>query len=365
MKKPKPGSIRQGLLQRALMAIAFLLVPVPVDAAQGERASEDTVKRALIDGVLARAEAVFSGRMEYGLTILSPGKKPYELDCSLSFSGTSWALRNPGRDKVRISHGGKYISYGSVRQTNGRIDRGASIETARPMDGDSPSPPAFAGTLWHATTRQYIQMHAGQARLGKPRQLDGMQVQVLEWDVPQAQVYEAFHTVFPAASSGGQLRLHVCPELDYALPLIEHLGAGGTPMSIFESKGFKYAAPGVFLPTECSKQDYDGTKKLFNISYTLRRFELINGTIPDDDFRVDLADGTAVADARSNHHFFVGRNTPLPLPNLKDIVVNPVEGGNAWKWWTTSIGAGLAFGLACLVVYSYLRRRKQLSTVQP
>jgi len=156
----------------------------------------------------------------------------------------------------------------------------------------------------------------------KTQEIDGVQTQVLEWDLEGRQILQAFHSVSDLASKKATLRVHVAPQFGFAIPRVEYLGDDNTPASIMLATGFHERSPGLFLPTECSKQDFKKNGPLFSYTYTLNNFKFINETLPEGSFSTTLPNGTSVIDGRSGSAFIIGQKTYPTVADIDDVINN-------------------------------------------
>lgn len=329
----------------------------------------------LIDGLLARSEAIFSGRFVYRVEAGIEGKPPGGVsEQRVSFSGTSWICRNL-RDEgsAGLSHKGQGVEYVRTRQPDGSISNFVRLIQPRHINFKSPSPPVFAGTFWNEygaepSTKEFVRSRRGQAVRRPDREVNGIRAAVLEWAVATEQeVYQAFAEFGDVTRNGGLLRLYVAPQLGYVLPRIEHVGVSGIVGMTYDSFDFVEAAPGIFLPQKSQRRNFngpDGKAGTFLIDYRLRDISQINGKIPDSDFVLEIPDGTTVADARSGKYsvpYKVEKERPFPVPDVEGVLTQerpPFWGRN----WQTAVIVGAVVGMVLAAVAFWLLRRSRSRT---
>ncbi len=307
--------------------------------------------RRFADGVVARSQAVFSGRLEYEL--VAGYEKSNE---RLSFSGPSWALRYTNGN-YHVSHAGKYVEFIAHPQPNGRILLDATVRPERPIDATFPSPPTFAGTFWYDDTRKFVRDHAGTVKLKGKKDIDGIETRVLEWWVGKHQL-RAFGGMGDSLLGGGTLRVYAAPRLGYALPRMEYVGKDGLIETVYYCSDFREVAPGVHLPMKCGYtfSKGGGDHVSFRCEYTILKAEKINEPIPPEDFVMELPPGTYVQDIRGPQymHFKVGQKQ-FTTKDLADVPA--MEGTIFWRTWKGAVLIGLAVGLTLLAAYLLVVRR--------
>jgi hypothetical protein len=256
----------------------------------------------VVQGVLSRAEAIFSARLEYreqhGFGI--PPKLSLEAKLKASFSGSSWAFRCPSSGGSATNHNGKWVGWTKGDPTTGAAADYLVIKRPEPVDKTfPPAIPTFAGSFWFQTTKEYVNDHRRDAVLKGPSEANGIPVVVLEWSVPKDSVFKAFEAVGDLTRNGGVLRLFVAPQLGYVLPRVEHVGFGGGVEQRFEASDFVEAAPSIFIPKQFSCQIYNGGKPGHNVRYEITHLEKVNEVLPEEDFILHVPQGAQVSDQRS------------------------------------------------------------------
>jgi hypothetical protein len=318
----------------------------------------------LVQGVLSRAEAVFSARMEYKQKIGSgiPPKFSSELEMEASFSGSSWVTRCRTTGAVATNHNGKFVRWIKPDPRNGAlavdyltIKRPEAIDLNYP-----PAAPYFAGTFWFKITRQYVRDHRHEAVRAGSGEVNGVPVTILEWPVPKSAVFQAFDAVNEFTQNGGILRLFVSTQLGHALPRVEFAGVGGGVADRFDAADFVEVAPGIFIPKRFSEQGYNSEGPMGNIHYEVTRVEKVNEVIPEEDFILQVPRGAIVSDQRSMQHaetFRVGENQVSEPKDIGDLIVSGAAPSKAFSSWPTAVGIGLAVGLLLIGLYYLARRR--------
>jgi hypothetical protein len=345
----------------ALFLAVVVFTPMPTVIA-GESATEPASQtEELVKKVLARSNALFSGRFSYHFTNGFADKHSIisDYDMKFSFMSSSWILRF-SNGAVHVSHAGKFVEYYSGQQ-DGATKYVAHVGLAKELDSDHALyAPNLLGTIWYDCTKKYISSHAGAARRPKDVVIDGVQTELLEWDVPASDVYSAFSSINELARSGGKLRLYAAPQLGFALPLIEYIGSDGRVMTQFKSANFKEVAPGVFYPTDCTSQVFTASGPSYYNKYHVLAVDSVNEQIPDKEFTLELTEGTQVSDSRNGKQaifFQVGKNEPIPIPDLQNVLI-PSEAPTAgFSRWLLGIGIGTVVGALAVAVYLICKRR--------
>jgi hypothetical protein len=258
----------------------------------------------LIQGVVARSQAIVSGRLDYTFTSarIKRGQATQSTrlpQARVSFSESSWAERVEGGQVTRINHGGYFLEFVQTPQRDGSSRPGATILPPKALAsrGELNAPPLFAGLFWHDEQLRYVEKHASECRLTGTREVNGVAVEVLELDVPGASHREAFHVFSPQLAAGGVIRLCVAPQLGYVLPRIEFLNRSNQVALSWNASGFSEVAPAISLPDRIWAQTHPPDGGGYRAEFTIHS-ELINQEIPLEDFSVDLPPKTKVQDAQ-------------------------------------------------------------------
>lgn len=336
-------------------------------SAQSKEPNAPSVQE-LVQGTLARSEAVFSGQILYHLKtgFTNTGKVIEEVTIKLSFSGKDWAIRYPGAAKggERVSHGGVLIEHAlHGPQPDGKYYHNASVANYEPMDKNEPFPPYFAGTFWFKATAEFVRKNADQARLVGAAEVNGVKTQLLEWTVPREQIGSVFHAVYQSARlrSPGILRIYVAPQLGFALPRIEHVSTlnGGELDTVMDAEQFQEVAGGIYFPKKLSMRCYPQKGfETYYVEYVIQRAEKINEEIDEAEFKVTLPNGTLVHDGRSPKgaiSFRVGQSAQVPK-DLEQMIV-PVLSKTPSRRWPFAVGIGGGLGLLVLASLLLIRYR--------
>jgi hypothetical protein len=305
----------------------------------------------LVEGILARVDSIFSGRMSYKHVIFDHTE---EHDCS--FSGNDWIMRWKGGGLQR-SRGDTFVDYFFAKQPNDTFYRAATLLGPRTIAAQRLSTPIHAGTIRLECTKKFIAKNRDRARLLEQAQIDGMKADVLEWDVAAAEVYRAFQAVDDVARGGGVLRLYTVQDRGFVLPLIEHIGEKGKPQDKYMSRKFREVAPGVFFPMEYEHQGYLVSGLGMREEFYIHKVELVNQEIPAKDFLCRLPIGTVVTDLRSEK-MTVFELVP-DAPQLKELsgIIECELPPSPWSIWQWQYAVAVVLALA-LIATIFLTFRK-------
>jgi hypothetical protein len=359
------------IVTRTTLMVAFTIGTISVEFSRAQSGPatvprERPATRELVNGIIARADGIFSGRIKYHVKsgFTNSGKVSQEGEYQFSFSGDSWARRT-AEGGATVSHGGKFVRYAVQPQKDGTVQTRAAIRISKSVDQalPSPTPPYFAGTFWHKCTRQFVKDHAGEARLlERGREVNGVATDVLEWKVPADRISKAFAVVSAPERlrQPAMLRVYVAPQYGYALARIEQLfGTDGSEKDeVYDSGDFQEAGQGLFFPRKCKRQSFSavGLPGYF-VQYEIVHIDRVNEVIPEEDFLVTLAEGTSVTDARKPKHAMSFRVNPLLAfpPDLKDVVA-PGDAPSPYGWKFLAIVVGVIVGIVLLISYWLVRR---------
>lgn len=349
----------------------------------GEKRETPITAQELIQGVIARSEAVFSCKMDYRQKcgFANIGKIIDEGEYKAVASGSSWRLyykrlvseipsspaagAKPQADapslegffeNTQLSHRGKFIKYTVTPQFDASLRNVADIINERPISflyKTYNGPPLFAGSFWFDCTKDFILNRKNKAVRKPDTEVNGVKAQVLEWEVSDAEKFNAFH----AANRGGFLRLYVSSELGFVLPRIENVGPDGLIDTVYDSSDFKESAPGIIIPRYCRIQDYNHRKPGFYVEYEITRVAQLNEQIPDSEFIVHLPAGTLVSDSRagkSSIFFEIQQGGPIP-EGLEDIIA--IKSPPFWgRNWHSALMVGIGGGVLLLAILVLWRR---------
>lgn len=215
--------------------------------------------------------------------------------------------------------------------------------------------------MWFKAPKEFIKSNVKSASsLGK-QEVYGVPTQLVEWAVSEADRYKAFGRINVLLAKGGKLRVNVAPQLGFALPRVEHVGVGDKVQALFEAKGFEEKGPGIFIPKECTLQDFDQDGPGSFIRYRIKSFRKVNEPLADSDFWVTIPEGTTVADMRSPEGTNIFRVGEGPPPDLEGLVqFGGEKAGAAWPRWV-ALAIGVAIG-GILLAWYFLKKRKRAST---
>jgi hypothetical protein len=320
----------------------------------------------LVQGVLARAEAIVSGRFEYRVTFGATGEEASEEHNTFTLSGPSWRVDYLNTHSHRVNHRDKYIVVHRTPQQDGTVRTSAAVHDAEALEKRTPHPPYFAGTLWYSTTVEYIRGHQEDARLAGEAVVDGTPTTILEWDVAKEDRYRAFDRISNPLDNGGILRLYVAPQLGCALPRSEDVSPAGAVVKRFDASGFEEVRAGLFYPKRCGHRLYSAAGEPdYYQEYEIVRAEDVNEPIPEEAFVLSLPGGAYVRDARTKPaaSFWVGDLEDALPADLGEIAAT--EGRPARRTWRLSLRWGFGIGVPLLLLllglYAARRRARQHS----
>ena len=254
-------------------------------------------------GAIGRAKSIKSGRLEYrfefgvvGSNVPPPRRLPTKM---LSFAGSDWIERDCESAAASINFGGFFLQYDESRQSDGSLRRTAVLSQSGAFEDRDPinRRPQFAGTFWHAQQLQYVEQHRARFRLAMPSNVDGVRCKVCELDVPAEDVAAAFQIHRPLLAAGGTLRVHIAPQLGFALPLVEVNSANGIKVATYKSNDFFKFPDDTYFPKQIRRELRAPNSETEYGQFSIVP-ELINQPIPESEFIVEIPAGTHVRDER-------------------------------------------------------------------
>lgn len=258
----------------------------------------------LVDGILARARAIHSGRFQFQRTI--DGLAPYsavfndvpKADFSLVLAGQDWAVVRSEvtyfgavyRD-VMVRREGRLITLRPSRSPASRAE--LQIESPLSVGHIHVLAAVRAGTLPSDALAKFVDQHRHDAQLAQgERTQDFRTTTRMEWKVAAADAGRVFDATSDLLSSGGVLRIDVADKDGYVLPLVEYVDRFGGVEARFLAGQFVDVAPGVVFP-----QRYHVSQDA-EIQYDFHGIDLVNKEIPDIEFDLSIPAGTHVRDFR-------------------------------------------------------------------
>lgn len=322
-------------------------------------ATADVNTADVVQGVLARTEALVSGQLHYtiesGFSNQDDGS--YSQEYRLVFQGSSWRLTGlgPTVHREKVSHAAKTVEYQREPQPDGTTSASARVDDkSLLLNENQPYHPTCAGTIWFAQTIDYITNHHEMVQYKGRETINNVACIVLEWNISHEDRYKAFSTINALNHEGGTLRIFVAPQLGYALPRIEHLSPDGTVSTYFDSTDFKEYG-GVFLPRTSRYQliSPGGTPGFF-VEHRISEITDVNESIAAEEFAVSVPDGTTIADQRGQDgaKIFEAYSGMIP-EDIADILV---AGETNRPSRSRAIYVGLFIGAIFLVVLFGVRK---------
>jgi hypothetical protein len=325
-------------------------------------------RAALVNGILTRADAVFSGRMRFHGYCC---EEPYREDLpttyvEASFMKPSWISRTAS-GCVYLSHNGKSVAYVLNVQRDGRRTATLTIGPPEEMNSsNSESIPCFAGTIWERSTVAYIKNHADEARVVERRKVNGVDTVLVEWVLSKKQSRSLGYNDINA--EGGFLRVYVAPQLGFVTPRVELCGPGGAVADLTEASEFSETGAGIFMPKHCYHQVANSKGVTYYHAFRSISYEKINDVIPEADFMLEVGPDAMVVDVRQSGKgqgatvFRLAEQKVRLQESLQDVLrlVDPPSalGAPSHYWWVLPVMVGCGLGIAAVVAYYFVTRQR-------
>lgn len=344
-----------------LLATALLLCAIDLSTAFPQQPAE------LIHGIVSRSQAIASGRISYTFKSESrrggrASKSTVLPEVTTSFSDSSWADRTKGSQVVRINHDGYFLEFVQTPQRDGSRRPGATLLPQKALGSrmELNAPPVFAGSFWHPEQLQYVEKHADDFQLVRSSVINEIPVVILQLDVRAELHRDAFHILLPALKSGGIIRLYVAPQLGFVLPRIEFLTPSNQVAMSCDAVDFNEVAPGIYFPKRLWTETHAaGGASPYRGEFTTR-CELINQTIPPEDFIVELPLGTRIQDAQEPGRV-ITFNLTEALSSAKLQVHGSGSSGSQFGFlgrWRNAMLVGIVIGAVASISF-YLAGKNQ------
>ncbi len=320
----------------------------------------------LMTGAIRRAKSIRSGRLAYRFdsgAVGSNGISSRRLSSKvLTFSDSDWIERDVDRAATSIHRRAYTLHYNETRQPDGSVHRTAVISQPTSLQGQENEnrPPWFAGSFWRAGQLEYVEQHRARFRLVMPSKVAGIPCEICELDVPASEMRRVVNIVHPRLAAGGTLRVHVAPQLGFALPLVEVLAPDDTEVVTYESKGFVEMPDKTHFPRQIRMeiQFPTGVTRYEQFTITADR---INQPIPDSEFVMLIPAGTQVRDERDATQF---RRFELMAPSTSsELAGEPqssltAEADHFVRNRVLAIAGAIVVAIfCCMIAVRYLRNR--------
>jgi hypothetical protein len=349
---------------RALFACAAAAVAL----SNALSARADLSASQAIDGIVARSQAIASGRLSYTFKseFYSRGQQAKETvlpEVVASFSESSWAERTKESHSVRINHDGYLLEFVQTPQRDGTTRPGVTLLPSASLASRTElnAPPLFSGLFWHDRQLRYVETHADAFQVTGSTVVNNVSVAVLEATIPAADRREAFHVVSPQLQSGGLMRLYVAAQLGFVVPRIEFLSVKKEAAVVYDAADFGEAAAGIYLPGRISTEIRGAAGEVQYRGEFSIRYELINEGLPPEEFIVNLPRGTHVQDARVPGHVttFDVAESQSTASLLTAALPSTRSPAGFFGRWRNAILIGIAIGgLGSIAVYFSARSQR-------
>lgn len=259
----------------------------------------------LVTGVLARAQAIHSGRLVYRLSTQVHGPRPRQAALpfvkEFTFAGDLWTEHARDSSLVLVTRKEFTLRFEKTRQSDGRI-RDVAVVTAPTSfreKNERDRRPYFAGTFWHQKQLEYVRRNRDRVRLVPNTGRAEANVEVCELDVPAADTASAFAFRTPRLREGGRIRFHVDTSRGFALPLVEIVATDGAVEITYESRDFVRFTDQIYFPRSSTMKLQAPSGHTETWSYSIAP-ERINEEFPKSAFDFELPAHTQIQDTRGN-----------------------------------------------------------------
>lgn len=262
----------------------------------------------LIDGVVARATAVYQAQVDFTMTekqqpVTDAAQEVRSDRYALSMAGPDWLLRYADSPNLIMKHDDVTLRYYETESRSGSINRSLHIDAPRTLDHAAGDNAAYTslrhGSFWYPSQVTYVDRHRATAQFIEEQTVAGVRAYALQWEVPGTDFDEAFLIIPPQIANQGQglLRIYVAPDLGYALPRIEYRSVDNQVVKQFESSDFVQVDTDIYYPrrsqcvTSHSQLSYQTDFQVHDIRY-------VNDKLPQETFALQIPAQTRVRDSR-------------------------------------------------------------------
>jgi hypothetical protein len=346
------------------MSLAVLAIMLNLESETLFGASVD----ALLTGAVTRARSVTSGHMTHSFVtgLVESTTPPRQLPTKdLWFSGQDWIelIQGTGPADITIHRERFLFRYNETRQPDGSTWREAILSPPDALAvGQENLRPWFAGTFWHPEQLTYVDLHRERFRIVAERTVEGAACVVCEADVPAEDITPHLREPNPLLMAGGRLRLHIAPQLGFAMPQIEIYAPNGRQVVAYTSRSWAELPSQVYFPRQIRKEVRlpDGSTLFEQIEIAP---EMVNQQPPESTFVVSVPSGTNVRDERAAGSVRRFRTSmPTTSQQLAEPAIGVAQEGQSAVPSTVIVIALVAFCLISAVALWRWNRRAAMSS---
>jgi hypothetical protein len=323
----------------------------------------------LIDGLLARAQLIVSGEIQYQFeesdTTTDHPNLPPPVTIHLAIRDHDWVLRYDGSPNFQMQRDNTNMKYyAAAAPSTGVTDHTLHIEGAESLNGLVFTHPSYAGfrlgTFWFPEQTQFIARARSRTRQVGASQVEGVPTVQLAWDVAAEDLDEAM-LIIPreiAKARQGILRVDVAPSLGYALPRIAYCDPEGKAIITFESRDFQRDGDEIFLPRSvtCTTIFPQGEQ---TSRFTVNHVRNLNRPLTDEVFRLDIPKDTYIRDSRPGAPVSIFRLSDQDQLQALDHSLRNQDNSRTWggrRLAMLSLNLGVLFVLGVAWTIQWRRR---------
>ncbi|HTI51547.1 MAG TPA: HEAT repeat domain-containing protein, partial [Planctomycetaceae bacterium] len=314
-------------------------------AARLDPTDETHQARKLANAVLARAEAIRSGRIEYDLlpparsgvapaAAAAPAptspKTKLPPTSQLVFSEAGRLIRNSGHNggfEVSVDYGGRSLYLSRIHGSGSTITHELRVSFSHPSlrMGDMLAPATWL--IGRSAEFASLREHRDEVQLRGQETIDGIETLILEWNGAPSSLAQK-KTKSKPPRDAVTIRLNVAPQLGLAIVRTRYLDRFGLAQSIVTFSEFKEVAPGLSMPHHVLSQGPSMQSLLI-----VKEITDINAPIPEQEFVLPIPAGTQVTDIRPHRHDTLVELSPkgrlVPRPHY-DAAEYPLRNFTVW-----------------------------------
>ena len=276
--------------------------------AEATAAERTTNVEIMIDGIVARARALYTIKIEYSYNgeIVQDDQILQSESRQLNFlmEGNDWLLQANDSPNFRMNrHQESFRYYEATTDRHPRIDRSLRIAGSESLEDLVHEHASHAvvrlGTFWFEPQANFVDQHRRECVYRGTTMIDETRVHLLEWKIKSNQFDEAM-IVIPrsiAAARSGVLRVYASEDFNWALPRVEYCTSAGQTKRRFSASQFKQIANGIYFPELASSDRHMGNR-VQKSRFHVASIQYVNQRIPASEFSLRAGIGTRVRDAR-------------------------------------------------------------------
>jgi hypothetical protein len=221
----------------------------------------------------------------------------------IAVAGADWAIRQPNSNSVIIRREDLGAVYTERRSPSSetKLDKVLQIK-----DPSGTYEAEFATEPWRRILRcgvipspaieKFAKSASASAIFLPPRIVNGIDVEVVQWEIDQKLFNELFGDTVPKSmyvADTGFFRMFIAPKLGYCITRTEFVSHDGVIHHFYQASEFKEYSSGLFLPSNFEHSHWDLPMSWSN-EFVIHSVQSINVPLDPALFNIPVTEGTRV-----------------------------------------------------------------------